>query len=320
MKNILFLFLIATTACSAQTTIGTIERYDSSINEILSPNAKAEIIASGYDWSEGPVWIAKSKMLLFSDVPRNTIYKWTADKGAELYLTPSGYTGKATRGGETGSNGLTVDNNGALVLSQHGDRRIAKMDASINKPSAKFVTIAGNYQGKKFNSPNDAVYNSKGELFFTDPPYGLEKGMEDPGKELPFQGVYKVKKSGEVVLITDTLTRPNGIAFFPGEKTFIVANSDGNKPTWYAYDIDENDSVSNGRIFHNTVGGGDGLKIDKNGNVFATGRGGIWIFNRTGKLLGKLLLNEAASNCALSPDEKTLYITNDMHVLRFKMR
>ena len=320
MKYLFIIFLIATTACSAQTTIGTIERYDSTVNDILSPDAKAEIIASGYDWSEGPVWIEKNKMLLFSDVPRNTIYKWTANKGTELYLSPSGYTGKEKRGGETGSNGLTLNNEGALVLCQHGDRRMARMDAPLNKPTAKFVTIAGEYQGKKFNSPNDAVYNSKGELFFTDPPYGLEKGMDDPGKEFSFQGVYKVTKSGEVVLITDTLTRPNGIAFFPGEKTFIVANSDGKKPNWYAFDIDENDSVRNGRIFYSATGGADGLKIDKNGNVFATGPGGIWIFNSNGKLLGKLKLNEAASNCALSADEKTLYITNDMYVLRFKMR
>ncbi|NEU09707.1 SMP-30/gluconolactonase/LRE family protein [Flavihumibacter sp. R14] len=327
MKNFLILFFIATTSCTAQTSIGTIERYDSSVNAIVSPEAKAVIIASGYEWSEGPVWIEKDKMLLFSDIPGNTIYKWTVAKGAEIYLTPSGYTGTAERGGETGSNGLTLDKNGALVLCQHGDRRMARMAAPVSMPSAKFITLAGNYQGKKFNSPNDAVFNSKGELFFTDPPYGLENGMEDPGKELPFQGVYKVNSSGEVVLLVDTLTRPNGIAFFPGEKTFIVANSDGEKPNWYAFDIDENNSVYNARIFYSAKGsdrslkgGPDGLKIDKNGNVFATGPGGIWIFNRSGKLLGKLRLDEAASNCALSPDEKTLYITNDMYVVEFKMR
>jgi gluconolactonase len=327
MKNFLILFFIVTTSCAAQTSIGTIERYDSSLNDIISADAKAEIIASGFEWSEGPLWIEKHKMLLFSDIPRNTIYKWTAEKGAEIYLAPSGYTGTAKRGGETGSNGLILDKKGALVLCQHGDRRMSRMDAPVHKPSAKFATIAGDFQGKKFNSPNDAVYNSKGELFFTDPAYGLERGMDDPGKELSFQGVYKVKSSGDVELLIDTLTRPNGIAFFPGEKTFIVANSDEEKPNWYAFDIDENNLLSNARIFYSAKGydktlkgGMDGLKIDKNGNVFATGPGGIWIFNRSGKLLGKLRLNEAASNCALSPDEKTLYITNDMYVLRFKMR
>jgi len=201
------------------------------------------------------------------------------------------------------------------------------MDAPLDKPSPQFVPIANKYNGKKYNSPNDAVYNKKGELFFTDPPYGLEKNMNDPKKEIPFQGVYKVKPSGEVVLITDTLTRPNGIAFLPGEKTLIVANSDRQKPNWYAFDIGPGDSVTNARIFYSAAGydrslkgGNDGLKVDKKENVFATGPGGLWIFNSKGKLLGKLRLPDAASNCALSPDEKTLYITNDMYVLRFKMR
>jgi len=323
MRYVFILLLLATFNCTAQTSykaIGTIERYDSSIKAVLSPTAKAEIIATGFDWSEGPLWIEKHKMLLFSDIPRNTIYKWTEKGGTEVYLTPSGYTGTAKRGGETGSNGLILDKKGNLVLCQHGDRRMARMNAPINKPAAKFVSIASNYGGKKLNSPNDAVYSSKGELFFTDPPYGLEKGMNDIKKELSFQGVYKVKTSGEVVLITDTITRPNGIAFFPGEKTFIVANSDGQKPTWYAYDLDTNGEVGKGRIFYDATGGADGLKIDKRGNVFATGPGGVWIFNKSGKLLGKLKLTEASSNCALSPDEKTLYITNDMHIVRFKMR
>jgi gluconolactonase len=323
MKYLFTLLLLATLTCTAQApykSTGTIERHDSSIDAILSPTAKAEIIATGFDWSEGPLWIEKSKMLLFSDIPVNTIYKWTEKGGIEVYLKPSGYTGTAKRDGEPGSNGLILDKKGNLVLCQHGDRRMARMNAPINKPAPKFISLAGNYRGKKLNSPNDAVYNSKGELFFTDPPYGLEKGTTDPKKELPFQGVYKVKTSGEVVLITDTITMPNGIAFFPGEKTFIVANSDGKKPNWYAFDINAAGEASNGRIFYNVAGGADGLKIDKKGNVFATGPGGIWIFNSSGKLLGKLKLAEAVSNCALSADEKTLYITNDMHIVRFKMR
>lgn len=330
MKSFLVILIIVTMSCSAQKKykpIGTIERIDSSINNILSPNAHAEIIAEGFEWSEGPLWIEKSNMLLFSDIPRNAIYKWTEKNGAELYLQPAGYTGSGKRGGETGSNGLMLDKNNALVLCQHGDRRMARMDAPIDKPLPKFITIADLWNGKKLNSPNDGVYNSKGELYFTDPPYGLEKGMDDPLKEIPFQGVFKVTTSGTVQLVTDTLSRPNGIAFFPGEKTFIVANSDGNKPNWYAFDINANEEVINGRIWYSAAGydkslkgGNDGLKIDRNGNVFATGPGGIWIFNQNGNLLGKLRLNEASSNVALSPDEKTLYITNDMYIVRFKMR
>ena len=230
------------------------------------------------DWSEGPLWVESNKMLLFSDVPRDTIFKWTEEKGKEVYLTPSGYTDTAKRGGETGSNGLLLDKDGHLVLCQHGNRQMARMDAPTDKPAAKYVSIANNYNGKKFNSPNDAVFNSRGELFFTDPPYGLEKNMDDPKKEISFQGVYRVKTNGEVVLMTDSITRPNGIAFMPGEKKILIANSDPPKPNWYIFDIDGNGNFTNGKIFYSAAGYDttlkglpDGMKIDKNGNVFASG-------------------------------------------------
>ncbi len=307
-------------------TIGTIERIDPSLDNILSPNAKVEVIAEGFDWSEGPVWIDSKKMLLFSDVPKNIVYKWTEAKGKEIFLTPSGYTDSIKRAGEMGSNGLVLDPNGKLVLCQHGNRQMARMNASFDDPKSLFVPVANNYKGKKFNSPNDAVYNSAGELFFTDPPYGLEKQVDDPKKELPFQGLYKVKRNGEVILLVDSLSRPNGIAFMPGEKILIIANSDPAKPFWYAFDVKQ-DALYNGRIFYSAAGYDssmkglpDGMKIDRNGNVFATGPGGVWIFNKAGKLLGKIKLTDATSNCAFSPDQKTLYVTNDMNVLRIRMR
>jgi len=330
MKNFIFIVLIILiTSCQNKKeykTIGSIERFDSSINDIISPNAKPEIIAEGFKWSEGPLWIEKNKMLLFSDVPSNTIYKWTEEKGKELYLTPSGYTDTLKRGGEMGSNGLTVDNDNHLILCQCGNRQMARMNASFEKPEANFTAIASSYQGKKFNSPNDVVYNSKGEMFFTDPPYGLEKQMNDPKKELAFQGVYKVTKEGKLILLIDSLTRPNGILFFPGEKTILISNSDADKPNWYAYDIN-NDSLINPRIFYSVAGydrslkgGPDGMKMDKNGNIFSASPGGIILLNQQGKLLGRIKLPDASSNCALSADEKTLYITNNMYVLRLKMR
>jgi gluconolactonase len=266
-------------------------------------------------------------MLLFSDVPTNTIYKWTEAKGKEVYLKPSGYTGSIQRGGEMGSNGLLLDNSGNLVMCQHGDRRMAKMDANLDKPQPKFITLADQYNGKRLSSPNDATFNSQGELFFTDPPYGLlSQSDNDPAKEISWNGVYKVKKNGEVILLTDSLTRPNGIAFFPGEKKLLVANSDPQKPNWYVFDV-VGDQLTNEKIFYscagydkNLKGLPDGFKIDKQGNVFATGPGGVYILNKEGKLLGKLNLPEATSNCSLSADQNTLYITNDMYVLRFKMR
>lgn len=307
-------------------TTGTIEKIDPALDSIISSDAKAEIIATGLDWSEGPVWVESSKMLLFSDVPRDTIYKWTEEKGKEVYLTPSGYTDPTPRGGEMGSNGLTLDREGHLILCQCGNRQIAKMDASFDKATPKYISLANNYNGKKFNSPNDVIVDSKGEIFFTDPPYGLEKQMDDPKKEIPFQGVFKIQADGKVILMTDSLTRPNGLAFLPGEKTMIVANSDPAKPNWYAFDINDKGQFSNARIFYSTAGVKeskglpDGFKIDKKGNVFATGPGGLWIFNSAGKLLGKMKFDEATSNVALSPDEKTIYITNDMNVLRVKLR
>jgi len=201
------------------------------------------------------------------------------------------------------------------------------MDADIDNPKPVYKTIAATYQSKKFNSPNDAVYRSDGTLFFTDPPYGLEKNMDDPLKEIPFQGVYKVDVSGNVKLLTDSISRPNGIAFMPGEKTLLVANSDSTKPVWYMFDVDANDSLVNQRIFYDASveakkekGLPDGMKIDKKGNIFATGPGGVWVFDQAGKVLGKIKIPVSCSNIALTPDEKTLFITADMYVLRLKLK
>ena len=306
--------------------LGSIERIDPDLDFIIKKNAKIEIIAEGMDWSEGPVWVESHKMLLFSDVPADAIYKWTSEQGKELYLHPSGYTDSVARGGEMGSNGLLLNKEGRLVLCQHGNRQMAWMDADLDHPKPEFKTIAANYQGKRFNSPNDAVYDSSGNLYFTDPPYGLENNMQDTLKEIPFQGVYKVKPSGEVVLLVDSLTRPNGLALTPDERTLIIANSDRNRLRWYAYDL-SGDSLKHGRIFYDATaaagtlkGSADGMKIDRKGNIFATGPGGVWIFDRKAKVLGKILFPEATSNCALSPDQKTLYVTADMYVLRIKMR
>jgi gluconolactonase len=308
--------------------IGTIERLDPALDNIISVNASPEIIAEGFEWSEGPLWVEKHNMLLFSDVPMNTIYKWTEAKGKEVYLKPAGYTGaEPSLCKEPGSNGLTFDKNGDLVLCQHGDRQMARMDAPLDKPEAKFISLASTYKGKRFSSPNDAVHNSAGELFFTDPPYGLQtQDDKDTKKEIPFNGVYKVKANGDVILLVDSITRPNGIAFMPGEKKLIIACSDPARPNWYIYDVN-GDSLTNGKIFYSAAeeaktmkGLPDGFKVDKNGNIFASGPGGIYIFTSEGRKLGMIRLENPASNCALSADEKTLFITNDMYALRMKLR
>ncbi len=318
---------VALFACGKKEKLtGTIERIDPAFDALVDSDAKVEVIAEGFEWSEGPLWLPSANMLIFSDVPTNTIYKWTPEKGKEIYLIPSGYTGNIPRGGEMGSNGLTLNNEGKLALAQHGDRRVALMNAPLDAPAPNFVSLGDNYEGKKFNSPNDLVFNDKGDVFFTDPPYGLPKQENDSTREIHFQGVYKASQ-GKVTLITDSITRPNGIAFLPGYKTLIVANSDQNKAIWYAYDILENDSVANARIFHDATaeakkerGSPDGFKVDSQGNVFASGPGGLWIMDKDGKVLGKIKLSEAISNCALSTDEKTLYMTCDMYVALIKLR
>lgn len=333
-RILLSLLIILFIACNEKKniqTIGSIERIDPAIDSIIAKDALPEVIAEGMEWSEGPLWVESEKMLLFSDVPRDTIFKWTEAKGKEVYLTPSGYTSDKKRGGEMGSNGLLLDAKGNLVLCQHGNRQMARMEAPLNQPKpvystlAAYVSLPGTNEAKRFNSPNDATYNKQGELFFTDPPYGLEKQMNDPLKAIPFQGVYKVKTGGTVILISDSLTRPNGIAFLD-EQTLLIGNSDPAKPNWYAVKL-SGDSVLSTSIFYSAKdrdpswkGMPDGLKVDKNGNVFASGPGGIWIFNKEAKLLGRVRLTDPASNCALSADEKTLYITNDSRVLRLKMR
>jgi gluconolactonase len=323
----LFLATLFLTACSTKEikTLGSIERLDPALDNIISSQAKAEVIAEGYTWSEGPVWIEKEKMLLFSDVPENKVYKWTEATRAELYLTPSGFTGDSTRSPERGANGLLLLND-SLILCQHGDRQVAKMNASLANPKPSYTPLAGLYQGKRLNSPNDVAYRSNGDLFFTDPPYGLADQDNDAEKEATTNGVYKVSASRVVSLLVDSLTRPNGIAFFPGEKKFLVANSDVSKAIWYEFEMGL-DSIKSARIFYDATantatekGLPDGLKIDSQGNVFATGPGGLWIFDSTGKVLGRIKLPEASANCAFSPDEKTLYITADMYLLRVKMR
>lgn len=303
-----------------------VERIDPELDAIISSDAEMEIIATGYEWSEGPVWVAGQNMLLFSDPPKNTIYKWTKEKGAELYLSPSGYTGEGTYSNEPGSNGLVLDDEENLILCQHGDRRMAMMQAPLDDPKPNFITVAGQYNYKKFNSPNDVCYDAQGNLYFTDPPYGLPNQENDTTREIPFQGVYKVTPDGNVILLVDSLTRPNGIAVSPNNKFLYVANSDPGKCHWYRYELGDTAVISGGIFYDATplmsTGPGvpDGFKIDKNGHILATGPGGICIFNSKGKLLGRIRLDKSSANCALADDDKTLYVTNDDKVIRVKLR
>lgn len=304
-----------------------IERLNSDLDNVLYKDFKIDILAEGFQWTEGPLWLEEQKMLIFSDVPANKIYKWREGIGADIYLTPSGYTGKKdTKIPEPGSNGLTLDKNGNLVICQHGDRRIVRMDASLDNPKPQYSTLVDHYKKLRLNSPNDVVYSNNGTLFFTDPPYGLPTQRDDdPLKEIPFNGVYSLNSNGELKVLTKLISKPNGIALFPDEKKILVSNSDLDSSSWYILDI--NDLESYPRIFYTITlqkdeekGVPDGLKITKNGIVFATGPGGVWIFDKDARLLGKIKFEDPVSNVALSKDEKNLYLTNSSRVLRIRLK
>jgi gluconolactonase len=305
--------------------LDSIQRIDPAINAIISPDAMIEILADGFEWSEGPLWLPDKNLILFSDIPNNAIFQWDEKSGAKICIQPSGYTGDLIRGGEAGSNGLLLDNQGRLVLCMHGDRRVARYNGDFAE-NHSFETIVDKYNNKRLNSPNDAVYKRTGELYFTDPPYGLEGNVNDPNKELTFQGVYRVEKSGNIQLLTDALTRPNGIAFSPDESKLYVANSDPERAIWMVYNVDKSGHIDAGDIFYDAThlvgkekGLPDGLKVDDSGNVFATGPGGVWIFNPGGKVLGKIRTGQATSNCGFNEDKSVLYITADMYLMRVKL-
>lgn len=307
-------------------TIGKIERLSPELDAILAPDAKIEVLAEGYNWSEGPVWVSDGGYLLFSDVPENTVFKWKEGEGASVYLKPSGFTGEKTESREPGANGLTLDAAGKLVLCQHGDRRVARMTSPLSEPKPVFETLADQWDGKRFNSPNDLCFDRQGNLYFTDPPYGLPQQMDDPTKEISFQGVYRRNVDGSVAVLADSLTRPNGIALSPDEKTLYVANSDPGWAAWMAYDIAAGGKLVNGRTFYDATslvneqnkGLPDGLKVNKDGILFATGPGGVWIFKSDGTPLGKVNPGEATANCALGGDGY-LYLTADMYLCRVKL-
>jgi gluconolactonase len=304
-----------------------IERLDAALDRLIASDAKVEVLAQGHDWTEGPLWIKSGGYLLFSDIPKNSIYRWKEGEGEKLYLQPSGYTGKEPRGGETGSNGLILDREGRLVMCQHGDRRMARMEAPLDAPKPQFTPLAVRYQGKRFNSPNDAVFRSNGDLYFTDPAYGLEKQWEDPAREISFAGVYRRSASGEITLLTSDMTRPNGLAFSPDERHLYVAQSDEKAAIWRVFDVKKDGTIDNGRVLFDATsmvpgkkGLPDGLKIDTEGNLFATGPGGVLVITPEGKHLGTIATGQATSNCAFGDDGRTLYMTADDYLMRVRLK
>ncbi|MFT7033630.1 MAG: gluconolactonase [Cyclobacteriaceae bacterium] len=306
---------------------GFIEVIDSSIEKLINKDTKVEVLAEGFQWTEGPVWVPNGEYLLFSDIPNNKIVKWKEGEGASLYVTPAGHSGTVDRIGETGSNGLMLNSKGQLVLCQHTARQIAIMSTALSNPTPEYTTITGEYEGKKFNSPNDLDIHSNGDVYFTDPPYGLEKGMDDPSKELDFQGVYRWSaKDNSTQLLHKDLSRPNGIALSPDEKTAYVANSDSASAIWMAFDVTEDGSFSNARIFYDATpdskelpGMPDGMDVAEDGTIYATGPGGVYVFAPSSKLLGRIRTGQNTANCTIAGDGY-LYMTADDYLTRIKLK
>jgi len=304
-------------------TIGSIDRKHPKLDELIPKDAKIEVVAEGFKWTEGPVWDKKDGALLFTDIPNNRIMQWAPKtKSLKVFLKPSGYTGTAEfKGAEPGANGLTFDKDGNLTLCQHGDRRVARLGKD-----GKFITLADKYMGKRLNSPNDLVFNKAGDLYFTDPPYGLPEQMKDPAKELDFQGIYRLKPGGELTLLTKEMSRPNGIGLSPDEKTLYIANSDPDKAVWMAFPVKDDGTIGTGKLIHDATaeakagkpGLPDGLKVDQKGNIFATGPDGVFVFAPDFTFLGKIVIGDRNANCGWGDDGSTLYICANDKLVRIK--
>jgi len=309
-------------------TIGKLVRLDSRFDDLIPKEAKIEVLASGFTWSEGPVWVhedAGPGYVLFSDIPRNSVFKWQEGVGISLFLKPSGYTGATYYGLEPGCNGLLLDSKGRLVSCEHGDRRISVMTINGGKR-----TLVDNFKGQRLNSPNDAVFKSNGDLYFTDPPYGLPDRFDDPRRELDFCGVYRLsqgKPGGEVTLLTDEMTAPNGIAFSHDQKKLYVAQSDPAAALWKEFPVLADGKLGKSRVFYDATdnvgklpGLPDGLKVDRSGNLFATGPGGCYVFAPDGTLLGRIATGQRTANCGWGNDGSVLYLAADMYLCRIQTR
>jgi len=299
--------LLSVMIASAPLLAQGIVALDPEFHKLVPASAAIDKLGGGMRFTEGPVWVKDH--LLFTDIPANAILRWAPGRGVSRFRQPV-FPDAYDDGRFVGANGLTLDKEGRLVSCEHGNRRVARTEKD-----GKITVLADKYEGKRLNSPNDGVFHSTGEFYFTDPPYGFAKLDDDPAKELKFNGLYRLKTDGQVELLYRDLTKPNGIAFSPDQKKLWVANSDQAKKIWMIFDIGADGRPTNGKVFYDVTketaqGSPDGLKVDKQGHLWATGPGGIWVFSPAGKLLGKIQPPEIPANCAFGDaDGRTLYMT-----------
>lgn len=323
LKKILFLtlspFLFSVVNAEERPTIGSIVSHDPSLSELIDTNAKIEVLASGFVWSEGPAWDKKNNRILFSDVPQNAVFQWSEKAGLSVYMNPSGYTGPAEYSSERGSNGLAFNPEGQLLSCEHGDRRVS----ILSKNEGGKMTLADRVDGKRFNSPNDLTLHKDGSVYFTDPPYGLPQKQNDPTRETDIFGVYRIAPDGKVTTVIKNLDRPNGVTLSPDQKTLYIAQSHKDKAWIISYPVQTDGSLGKETILFDAnalseqyPGMPDGLKTDQQGNIWTTGPGGVLIISPTGKLLGHILTGNKTANCAWGDDGSTLYMTADSYLLR----
>lgn len=305
-------------------TIGEISAYDTRFNALVPRGEKIEQIAQGFTWAEGPTWVKQCACLLFTDVPENTLYRWSPREGASVLLKPSGYAGKAELAtlSQPGANGLSAQRDGTVLLADSGSRALMRLD-----PVTKTKTVlAARFEGKRFNSPNDVIRHDSGAIFFTDPTYGLKDGDKSPVRELPFSGVYRLGTDGKVTLVDKDLAYPNGVALSPDQRTLYVSNSDPARPIWMAYSLDADGNVTDKRVFADAsdlVGADnpglpDGIAVAVGGVLFATGPGGVLVMDANGKRLGLIATGGPVSNVAFG-DDGMLYLTSNHLLARVRV-
>jgi len=304
---------------SAATTVGYIERLDPAMDEIIDTNAVIEMLASGFGWAEGPVWLAGQHKLLFTDVKKHKIYEWTQENNLKVYLDLT--DADADR---PGPSALLLNGAGELVMLRYGHGQVVKMKSPVSQPSTKFEIVADKYNGIAFNNTNDASYHVNGDMIMSDPPPPTETPS---GERRNGPGLYRIDTRGQVQLITDSMSSPNGIAFSPDYRKIYVANADAKNAYWIVADVDEGGRISNGRTFFDatgyapaTMGHPDGLRVNKKGIIFATGPGGIFIFSPEGKHLGTIKNNQFNTNCVFDHSEDTLFITAGSYLMRVVMK
>tara|TARA_R110000772_G_scaffold111529_13_gene215438 strand:- start:3683 stop:4801 length:1119 start_codon:yes stop_codon:yes gene_type:complete len=302
--------------------VGPYEIFDPKALSVLDVSAPIDVLATGFEWLEGPVWSSVDNVLLFSDIPTHKVYRYQEGPGVSEFLSHSGF-----------SNGLLINNQQELILLQSRSRQIARLRLALSAAQRQAFTpddyhvLMDNYHGHKLNSPNDGVLSRGGTLYFTDPPYGLPKQLDDPAKELDFQGVYALSPSGVLTLLDKSLKYPNGIALSKDEKSLYVAASNPDKPAWYRYSLSDDGKVKHRELFYqaSVIGGEshglpDGLKVHASGFIFATGPNGIWLFDPSGRLLAKIHMPSTSANVAFNADQSKVFVTAHHQLLSFNLK